>query len=100
MPIRGKLRRFTDTNISKSPTDIGVYALYERGELIDIGKGDGKDGIRSRLQSHKRGDNPCTKNATSYRCERNKNPAKREKYLLNEYFEKYGKLPRCNERIG
>ena len=101
MPIRGKLRRFTDKNISNSPRDIGVYVLYERGELIYIGKGDGENGIRSRLQSHKRGDEGrCTQRATSYKRERSKKPLARETYLLKEYYKKHGKLPRCNERIG
>jgi len=101
MPIRGKLHRFTDTNISNSPTDTGVYALYERGKLICIGKGDGKDGIRVRMQSHKRGDEGrCTQRATSYRRERSSNPSVREVYLLEEYLAKHGALPRCNDRIG
>jgi hypothetical protein len=101
MPIRGKLYRFTDTNISNSPTDIGVYALYERGELIYIGKGDGKGGIRSRLRSHKRGDEGrCTQRATSYRRERCSDPSAREVYLQEEYLKRYGRLPRCNDRIG
>ena len=101
MPIRGNLYRFTDTNICNSPTDTGVYALYERGELIYIGKGDGKGGIRARLQSHKRGDEGrCTQPATSYRRERSSNPSAREIYLQEEYLERCGRLPRCNDRIG
>lgn len=101
MPICGNKHRFTDTSISDSPTDIGVYVLYEHLELIYVGKGDGEGGIKSRLQSHKRGDEgKCTKAATSYKAERDKNPSARERYLLKEYFQKHKRLPRCNKRIG
>ncbi len=100
MPIRGTKHRFTNPHINGSPTDSGVYVLYEYTELIYIGKGDGKEGIRTRLQYHKNKNNPCTKNATSYCCERSRDPVEREKYLLEEYLEEHGKLPRCNGRIG
>ena len=100
MPIRCQSHRFTDTNVSDSPTDIGVYALYEHRELIYIGKGEGQEGIRTRLQYHRNRNNPCTRNATSYRCERNRDPAQREIHLLEEYQKGHRRLPRCNERIG
>ena len=100
MPIRGNLHRSTGSNISNSPRDIGVYALYRR-ELIYIGRADGQGGIRSRLQAHRRGDEGrCTQRANSYRCERHRDPSAREAYLLEEFYERYGRLPRCNERIG
>ena len=100
MPIRGNLHRFTDSNISNSPRDIGVYALYRR-ELIYIGRADGQGGIRSRLQAHRRGDEGrCTQRANSYRHERHRDPVERETYLLEEYFDSHGRLPRYNERIG
>ena len=101
MPIRGNKYRFTDKNISNSPTDIGVYVLYEHRELIYIGKGDGMNGIKSRLRAHKRGDEGrCTQRATSYRRERHRDPSAREVYLLEEFYKRHSRLPRCNERIG
>ncbi len=97
MPIRGNSHRFTDNNISNAPIGNGVYALYRYRELIYIGQG----GIRSRLQSHKRGDEGrCTQSATSYRRERSSNPVAREIYLLEEYHTRHGQLPRCNDRVG
>ncbi len=57
--------------------------------------------MRNRLQSHKRGDEGrCIQQATFYRRERHKDPVAREQYLQNEYLQKYGKLPKCNQRIG
>lgn len=100
MPIRGNKRRFVDKNINNSPTDAGVYALYDHRELIYIGRGEGQSGIRTRLLYHMSENNPCTADATSYCCERSSNPARRERYLLEEYEKRYHRLPRCNERIG
>jgi len=99
MPISGNRYKFTDENIGKSPTGIGVYALYDGNELIYIGKAEGENGIRARLQAHKRGDEgSCTKKATAYRRELHSEPSQREAELLLEYYEAQGELPRCNER--
>jgi len=101
MTISGELYSFTDENIDRSPTGIGVYALYGVGELIYIGKAEGQGGIRERLRAHNRGDEgTCTKGASSYRREVCSDPSVREVQLLEEYKRGYRKLPRCNERVG
>lgn len=100
MPIRGKKRRFTNGNIAQSPTSDGVYVLSKYGEVIYIGKAEGTGGIRSRLQSAKRGDTRGVKTTTSFQTELSKNAAKREKQLLEHYKKNHGKLPRHNDRIG
>ena len=100
MPIRGKKHRFTNGNIAQSPTSDGVYVLSKYGEVIYIGKGEGAGGVRNRLQAAKRGDTRGVKTATSFQTERSKDAAKREKQLLEQYKNKYGKLPRQNDRIG
>ncbi len=80
MAISGDKYTFTDKNISNSPTSKGVYALYDGEITIYIGKGDGANGIRERLQAHKRGDEgSCTKGASHYRREVCDNPATRER---------------------
>ena len=97
MPISGEKYPFTQENVDSSPTDKGVYALYDSDVTIYIGKGDGENGIRARLQAHKRGDEgSCTKGAPHYRREVCDYPKTRELELLKEYIETYGKLPRCN----
>jgi len=101
MPISGDLFTLSEENISKSPTGIGVYALYEGDELIYIGKAEGEGGIRERLQAHKRGDEgSCTQKASDYRRELHNNPSAREIALLGEYKKGHGDLPRCNQRLG
>lgn len=100
MPIRGSKKRFTDKNISNAPTEGGVYQITKNGKTIYIGKGDGKGGIKDRLQAAKRGDTPGVSKGTSFQTERAKNPSKREKQLLEQYKKETGKLPRHNDKIG
>jgi hypothetical protein len=100
MPVAGDLYSFTQENVDRAPTSDGVYSLHEGSETTYIGKGDGENGIRARLQAHKRGDEGrCTQQATDYRREVCRYPTSRERELLQEYQQAHGKLPRCNERI-
>jgi len=102
MPISDTLHKFNDENISISPTNKGVYALYVGDVTIYIGKAEGVNGIRERLQAHKRGDEgTCTQEASTYSREPCEAPTLRETELLKEYQQRsHGRLPRCNERIG
>ena len=98
MTISGGEYPFTQENVDQSPTDDGAYALYDAGVTIYIGKGDGTNGIRARLQAHKRGDEgKCTQEASHYRREVCNNPVTRERELLQEYKIAHGVLPRCND---
>jgi len=98
MTISGDKYDFTQANVDTSPTDKGVYVLYDGNTTIYIGRGDGENGIRARLQAHKRGDEgSCTKNASQYRREICRYPMTRERELLQEYKNTYSKLPRCND---
>ncbi len=99
MPITGEKYAFTEDNVNLAPAEHGVYELYDADVTIYIGRASG-DGvtIRSRLQSHWRGDEgPCTEAATHYRREVTSRPIARESELLDEYEEIYGELPRCND---
>ena len=98
MAISGDRYTFNQNNVDNSPTGKGVYALYDGNETIYIGKGTGENGIRARLQAHKRGDEgTCTKNASQYRREVCSNPATREKQELEAYKKANDELPRCND---
>lgn len=98
MALSGDKYTFTQENVDKSPTGSGVYALYDDNVTIYIGKGDGENGIRARLQAHKRGDEgSCTENASHYRREVCSNPKTREGELLQEYVDANDALPRCND---
>ena len=99
MPISGELYTFNQDNVNQAPANHGVYQLYQDGITTYIGRaaGDGVT-IRSRLQSHFRGDEgPCTKAAATYRREATSRPVTRESELIDEYVRTYGALPRCND---
>jgi hypothetical protein len=103
MPINDdKFKEFTKANVDKSPENAGVYALFDGNECIYYGRAQGGSvTIRSRLQSHQRGDEgPCTKKATHYKREVTSYPISREKELLEAYEKSFGRLPRCNKKIG
>ena len=102
MPITGDKYDFTEKNVNASPEKHGVYALFDGDELTYYGRavGDGVT-IRSRLQAHRGGyEGKCTQKATSYMREITEAARTREVELLEEYKRRYGKLPRCNERLG
>jgi hypothetical protein len=101
MAISGDKHAFTQENIDRSPAEHGVYALYDGDTTIYFGRAAGAGvTIRVRLQAHKRGDEGrCTQSATHYRREVTEAAVSREKELLQEYLDKYGRLPRCNEAI-
>lgn len=93
---------FTDRNIGYAPASAGVYALFDNGAVIYIGRAQGGSvTIRSRLRDHKGGrEGSCTRFATHYWREATSSSVKREKELLEQYKKGRGRLPRCNDRIG
>jgi len=99
MSIPTKLYDFTESNVNQAPAEHGVYQLYDGNTTTYIGRAAGEGvTIRSRLQSHRRGDEgPCTKAATHYRREVTSRSIARERELLDEYKGTHGKLPRCND---
>jgi hypothetical protein len=95
MPINGEQYPFTQQNVDSSPEQAGVYELLDNGTTIYYGSA--TVSIRSRLQSHKAGrEGPCTQGATTYKREVCSNPRERERQLLQEHMQRYGRLPRCN----
>lgn len=100
MVFMGDVFRFAEDSISSAPEQEGVYALYQGNELIYIGKAEQGGSIKSRLQNHLTGSDPCTKTATTFRYEVCDNPRHREELYLQVYEVSYLKLPRCNVRTG
>ena len=101
MPVHGDYFKFAFENLAFCPTYKGVFSLHDGDETIYIGKADEADGLRGRLQAHRRGDlGPCTQQATAYRRELHTDPSARQRALLEEHRRIYGRLPRCNELNG
>jgi hypothetical protein len=83
--------------VSGAPPDPGVFALWEKNELIYYGRALGQaTTIQSRLREHLEGTALCTSRATHYGWEIASNPRTREAELLREYERSHGRLPRCN----
>ena len=100
MGIDAPFRSFTDDEINLATILDGVYALYDGSVTIYYGKGEGLEGIRGRLKSHKAGyEGSCTQRATYFDYETHHNPSNRERELLEEYKRLWGILPHCNSVI-
>jgi hypothetical protein len=98
MPIASPRYALTDVMVAGAPADPGVYALWEKDELIYYGHARGESAtIQSRLKEHLRRENTCTSGATHYGWEISANPPVREAELLREYQRANKKLPRCNQ---
>ena len=94
----GTLFAFNYLLVSNAPALAGVYVLHQHGQVIYIGKAERS--IRTRLVSHFNGsEGPCTQSATHFEYELSSSPAAREKQLLQQYVARFGRLPRCNDRM-
>jgi hypothetical protein len=83
--------------IAGAPPDPGVFALWEREELIYYGRANGRGvTIQSRLREYLDTADACAARATHYGWEITANPRAREAELLREYQRSHGRLPRCN----
>ena len=101
MPISSPRYAFNATMVSGAPPDPGVFALWEKDELIYYGRAQGQGAsIQSRLREHLERRDVCTANATHYGWEISSNPRAREVELLREYERSHGRLPRCNARAA
>lgn len=97
MPI-SELHRFTSALVQGAPENAGLYALWQDGELIYLGRA---ASIRERLLEHLRQPlSPCTRDATHYSWELSLRPPAREAELLEEFKKRHGRLPRCNEEAA
>jgi excinuclease UvrABC nuclease subunit len=99
--LQGERYRFSDDDISHAPERSGIYVLYNGPQIIFIGKATGTQTIKSKLQSHKKGnEGPCTRHATHFIRELSPSPANRERDLLQEYKNLYLRLPPCNAALA
>jgi hypothetical protein len=100
MPMSGNKIEFTKAKVDESPDSHGVYALFDGELLIYYGEASGKGvTIRSRLQSHQRGDEGyCTKRASHCQWEQTEDAEHREAELIVDFQNGHeGKRPRCNK---
>ncbi len=88
----------TSNFVNQSSLTHGVYRLFLGNELVYVGHAMGIGvSIRSRLQDHFSGlVEGCLRSATSFDYETTLFPEAGERQILNEFFAKFGCLPRCN----
>ena len=86
--------RFTRIVIAGAPDDRGVFALWDREDIVYYGRADGSGStIRSRLLDQYLSD---PNRATHYSWELCADPASRELELLREYEGAFGRPPKYN----
>lgn len=100
MPIQKRWSKFTKEKISSVPEAEGVYELGDtKGEVVDIGSGDGERGIKSRLEN-KKNTRPTTVKKFRYKLTSPSQDPKKEERKLGEAFERrHGRLPRLQKRL-
>jgi excinuclease UvrABC nuclease subunit len=98
VPIQDPLYRFTPVIVHGAPENAGLYALWQDGEMIYVGRA---DSIRERLLDHLQGKlSTCTRGATHYSWELSLRPVNREAEVLDAFRKRHGRLPRCNEQAA
>jgi hypothetical protein len=102
MPVKGPRHDFSPFGLSGAPQEAGVFALWDGEELIYVGRTLGRYAtIKSVLTDHCLGDyGTCTQRATHYSAEVSLDGGRRERELLHEFGEMYGRLPRCQTQGG
>lgn len=87
---------FSSNNLSRVPQVPGVYCLGVSDNIIYIGS---SGNLQDRLTDHYYSKDPCISQATQFAIEPCSNYKERETQLLQWFRSKYGRLPRCNDRI-
>jgi hypothetical protein len=88
---------FSARAVAGAPDDPGLFFLWEASELVYIGTAPGAGvTIQSRLRDLVEGRDHCCCKPTHYAWRISSDVAGLERSLLDEYCERYLKLPRCN----
>ncbi len=99
MSISTAPQMFIPAYISRVPETSGVYALNDGFNIIYYGSAE--HSIRDSLMGHLNGkDGPCSQRAIWFLYETTSSPIKREKELLAEFQQDFGRLPECNEEAS
>ena len=97
MPIEDPNYKYSRAIVNGAPEGSGIYALWEHGEMIYIGRANGMTIKEALLRHLEKGHCPCTTDATHYTWELSLRPATRELEVLQEFEARHQRLPRCNE---
>jgi hypothetical protein len=99
VPIASPRYPFTKRSLDRAPSEAGVYALFEGGELVYIGRAGLPAGIQTRLLQHLFGVREPSK-ATHYAWEICRDAHKRQAELIREFEKTFFRRPRYNGRLS
>ena len=91
------ISRMTQAEINNLPQSEGVYKLMDYSKsVIYIGR---TDNLRRRLNEHLSTSDTCIRSANYFTAETTFRSIDREREMLLDFRRRYGRLPRCNDRI-
>lgn len=96
MPIEGPLYKFVRAMVADAPEGGGIYALWDSGELIYLGRAIGMTLRQALLRHLEKGHCPCTERATHYSWELSLRAQTRELEVLQQFEARHERRPRCN----
>jgi hypothetical protein len=98
LPIRAPRWPFTPYLVADAPEMPGVFALWEKDEVVYIGRATAPGSIRRALLERLNGEQPSTASVSHYAWEICLEPEPRELELLDEHKRAYRVLPRYNRQ--
>ncbi|MCZ6583960.1 MAG: GIY-YIG nuclease family protein [Thaumarchaeota archaeon] len=79
----------------------GVYVLYDKNnEVIYIGQSDNLQEKFAKYLDANFEDDLCKQKTVAYQREFLDNPKQRQNQLLEDFKNRFGRLPHCNENLG
>ncbi len=79
----------------------GVYVLYDKNnEVIYIGQSDNLQERFAKYLDANFEDDLCKQKTVAYQREFLDNPQQRQNQLLEDFKNRFGMLPHCNENLG
>ncbi len=79
----------------------GVYVLYDKNnEVIYIGQSDNLQEKFVKYLDANFEDDLCKQKTVAYQRESLDNPKQRQNQLLEDFKNRFGRLPNCNENLG
>jgi hypothetical protein len=87
---------FNSSNLALVPSVSGVYWLGINNQVIYIGS---SANLHERLSDHYYTVDQCIGQARQFAIDPCFNYKERERRLLQAFLAKYGRLPKCNDRI-
>ena len=98
MSISSPWVRLNSNGVASVPNKEGVYELADNARTrIYIRR---SNDLNRRLHDHQNTTDACLRAAESFRYELTSSSERRERELLDEFYQQFRRYPRCNDRRG